>query len=61
MRSRHKIESYEDKKTTNTIATKESKSQHEVIIQTEKWSQSKTDVATPKLEELEDNDVATCN
>ena len=61
MRSRHKIESYEDKTTTNTIATKESKSQHEVIIQIAKWSQSKTDVATLKLEELEDNDVATCN
>ena len=61
MRSQHKIESYEDKKTTNTIATKESKSQHEVIIQIEKWSQYKTNVATPKLEELEDNDVATCN
>ena len=31
MRSRHKIESYEDKKTTNRIATKKSKSQHEVV------------------------------
>ena len=51
MRSRHKIETYEDKKTTNTIATKKSKSQHEVIIQIEKWSQPKTDVATQKLEE----------
>ena len=27
-----------------------SKSQHEVIIQTEKWSQPKTDIATQKLE-----------
>ena len=51
MRSRHKIESYEDKKTTNTIVTKESKSQHEVIIQTAKWPQPKIDVATQKLEE----------
>ena len=51
MRSRHKIETYEGKKTTNTIATKKSKSQHEVIIQTKKWSQPKTDVATQKLEE----------
>ena len=41
MRSRHKIETYEGKKTTNTIATKKSKSQHEVIIQTEKWLQPK--------------------
>ena len=61
MRSRHKIETDEGKKTTNTIATKKSKSQHEVIIQTEKWSQPKTDVATQKLEEQKDNDVATCN
>ena len=51
MRSRHKIETYEGKKTTNTIVTKKSKSQHEVIIQIEKWSQPKTDVATQKLEE----------
>ena len=29
MRSRHKIETYVGKKTTNTIATKKSKSQHE--------------------------------
>ena len=61
MRSRHEFESSEDKETTNTIATKESKSQHEVIIQTTKWSQSKIDGATQKMEELEDNDVATCN
>ena len=51
MRSRHKIERYEGKKTTNIIATKELKLQHEVIIQTAKWSQPKTDVATQKLEE----------
>ena len=51
MRSRHKIETYEGKKTTNTTVTKKSKSQHEVIIQTEKWSQPKTDVTTQKLEE----------
>ena len=51
MRSRHKIETCEGKKTTNTIATKKSNSQHEVIIQIEKWSQPKTDVATQKLEE----------
>ena len=51
MRSRHKIEIYEGKKTTNTIATKKSKSQHEVVIQTEKWSQPKTYVTTQKLEE----------
>ena len=37
MRSRDKIETYEGKKTTNTIATKKSKSQHEVVIQTVKW------------------------
>ena len=49
--SRHKIERYEGKKTTNTIATKKSKSQHEVILQTAKWSQPKIDVATQKLEE----------
>ena len=42
MRSRHKIETYEGKK---------SKSQHEVILQTEKWSQPKIDVTTQKLEE----------
>ena len=59
MRPRHKIERYEGKKTTNTILTKKSKSQHEVILQTAKWSPPKTDVATQKLEELEDNDVAT--
>ena len=41
MRSRHKIETYVGKKTTNTIATKKSKSQHEVVIQTAKWSQPK--------------------
>ena len=41
MRSRHKIETYEGKKTTNTIAIKKSKSQHEVVIQTAKWSQPK--------------------
>ena len=41
MRSRHKIETYEGKKTTNTIATKNSKSQHEVVIQTAKWLQPK--------------------
>ena len=51
MRSRHKIETYEGKKTTNTITTKKSKLEHEVIIQTEKCSQPKTDVATQKLEE----------
>ena len=51
MMSRHKIERYEGKKTTNTITTKELKLQHEVIIQTAKWSQPKTDVATQKLEE----------
>ena len=51
MMSRHKLETYEGKKTTNKIATKKSKSQHEVVIQTEKWSQPKTDVATQKLEE----------
>ena len=51
IKSRHKIETYEGKKTTNTIATKKSKSQHEVIIQTTKWSQPKTYVATQKLEE----------
>ena len=51
MRSRHKIERYEGKKTTNPITTKKSKSQHEVILQTVKWSQPKTDVATQKLEE----------
>ena len=51
MKSRHKIETYEGKKTTNTIATKKSKSQHEVVIQTAKWSQPKTYVATQKLEE----------
>ena len=61
MRLRHKIETYEGKKTTDTITTKKSKSQHEVIIQTEKWSQPKTEVATQKLEEKKDNDVATCN
>ena len=60
-RSRHKIETYEGKKTTNKIVTKKSKSQHVVIIQTGKWSQPKTDVATQKLEEEKDNDVATCN
>ena len=32
MRSRHKIETDEGKKATNTIATKNSKSQHEVVI-----------------------------
>ena len=32
MRSRHKIETHEGKKTTNTIATKKLKSQHEVVI-----------------------------
>ena len=37
MRSRHKIETYVGKKTTNTIVTKKSKSQHEVVIQTAKW------------------------
>ena len=52
MRSRHKIERYEGKKTTNTIAAKESKLQHEVIIQIAKWSQPKTDVATQKMEEI---------
>ena len=41
MRSRHKIETYVGKKTTNTIATKKSKPQHEVLIQTAKWSQPK--------------------
>ena len=41
MRSRHKIETYEGKKTTNTIATKNSKSQHEVVIQTANLSQPK--------------------
>ena len=41
MRSRHKIETHVGKKTTNTIATKKSKSQHEVVIQTAKWSQPK--------------------
>ena len=51
MRSRHKIETYEGKKTTNTIATKKLKSQHEIIIQTEKWLQPKTYVAAQKLEE----------
>ena len=51
MRSRHKIETYVSKKTTNIIATKKSKSQHEVVIQTAKWSQPKIDVATQKLEE----------
>ena len=47
MRSRHKIESYEDKKTTNRIATKKAK------------SQLKTDVATQMLEEQRDIDVVT--
>ena len=61
MRSRHKIETYEGKKTTNKIVIKKSKSQHEVIIQKEKWLQPKTDVATKKLEEYKDNDAATCN
>ena len=51
IRSQHKIDTYEGKKTTNTIATKKSKSQHEVVIQTAKWSQPKTDVVTQKLEE----------
>ena len=51
MRSRHEIESYDDKETTNTIATTESKSQHEVIIQTTRWSHAKNDVATQKLKE----------
>ena len=41
MRSRHKIWTDEGKKTTNTIVTKNSNSQHEVIIQTAKWSQPK--------------------
>ena len=41
MSLRHKIKTYEGKKTTNTIATKKSKSQHEVVIQTAKWSQPK--------------------
>ena len=51
MRSRHKNARYEGKKTTNTIATKESKSQHEVVLQTAKWSQPKTVVTTQKLKE----------
>ena len=50
MRSRHKIETYVSKKTTNIISTKKSKSEHEVVMQTSNWSQPKTDVATQKLE-----------
>ena len=46
MRSRHKIETYVSKKTTNIIVTRKSKSQHEVVIETAKWSQPKSDVAT---------------
>ena len=41
MRSRHKIDTYVGKKTTNSIVTKKSKSQHEVVIQTAKWYQPK--------------------
>ena len=39
MWSGHKIETYVSKKNTNIIETKKSKSQHEVVIQTAKWSQ----------------------
>ena len=49
MRSRHKIETYVGKKNTNTIATKKSKSQHEVVIQTAKWSQPKITCRNSKV------------
>ena len=49
--SRNKIETYKGNKTTNIIATKKSKSQREVITQTETWLQPKIDVATQKMEE----------
>ena len=51
MRSRHKIEKYVGKKTTNIIATKKSKSQHESSYKQQSGRNLKTHVATPKLEE----------
>ena len=51
MRSRHKIETYVGKKTTNTIATKKSKSQHESSYKQQSGRNLKTHVATQKLEE----------
>ena len=51
MRSRHKIETYVGKKTTNTIETKKSKSQHESSYKQKSGRNLKTHVATQKLEE----------
>ena len=52
MRSQHKIEAYEGKKTTNTITTKNSKSQHEVVKQTAKWSQPKNTCCNSKARRI---------
>ena len=51
MRSPHKIETYVGKKTTNTIANKKSKSQHESSYKQQSGRNLKTHVTTQKLEE----------
>ena len=51
MRSRHKIETYVSKKTTNIITTKNSKSQHESSYKQKSGHNLKTHVATHKQEE----------
>ena len=51
LRSRHKIETYVGKKTTNTIETKKSKSQHESSYKQQSGRNLKRHVATQKLEE----------
>ena len=51
MRLRHKIETYVGNKTTNTIATKKSKSQHESSYKQKSGRNLKTHAATQKLEE----------
>ena len=51
MRSRHKIETYVSKRTTNTIAITKSKLQHESSYKQQSGRSLKTHVATQKLEE----------